>query len=143
MKVVICASIVFTPQIKETADALLELGYEVEIPFGSRKILKGEILLEDFLIIKQEKGDVDFKKEGDVIRGYFHLIKDSDAVLVLNYDKSGVKNYIGGNTLIEMAFAHVLDKKIFLLNSIPDISYKDEIVVMEPIVLDGDLSKIS
>lgn len=41
-----------------------------------------------------------------------------------------------------MAFAHVLDKKIFLLNPIPEIPYKDEIVAMQPIILDGDLAKI-
>lgn len=34
----------------------------------------------------------------------------SDAILVLNYDKKGIKNYIGGNTLMEMGFAHVHDK---------------------------------
>ncbi len=62
--------------------------------------------------------------------------------LAVNIDKKGIKNYIGGNTFLEMGFAHVLDKKIFLLNEIPDISYKDEIKAMQPIILNGDLSKI-
>ena len=73
----------------------------------------------------------------------FNLIKESDAVLVVNVDKNDIKNYIGGNTLLEMGFAHVLNKKIFLLNNIPDISYKDELRAMQPIVLNNDLSKIS
>jgi len=57
-------------------------------------------------------------------------------------DKNGIGNYIGGNTLIEMAFAHVLNKKIFLLNPVPEISYKDEIIAMQPIILNGNLEKI-
>lgn len=41
-----------------------------------------------------------------------------------------------------MAFAHVLNKKIFLLNPIPQINYSDEIEAMNPIILNHDLSKI-
>jgi predicted RNA-binding protein with PUA domain len=44
--------------------------------------------------------------------------------------------------LIEMAFACALDKKIYLLNPIPEMNYSDEIFAMKPIVLSGDLSKI-
>jgi hypothetical protein len=40
-----------------------------------------------------------------------------------------------------MAFAHVLGKRIFLLNSIP-MSYTDEIRCMDPVVINGDLSGI-
>lgn len=32
---------------------------------------------------------------------------------------------------------------IFLLNEIPEVSYRDEIVAMGPNILNGDLSKIS
>jgi len=60
----------------------------------------------------------------------------------VNYDKRGIKNYIGGNSFLEMGFAHILQKKIFLLNGIPEIIYSDEIKAMQPTVLNGDLSKI-
>ncbi|MBT4597707.1 hypothetical protein HOC76_01665, partial [bacterium] len=50
-----------------------------------------------------------------------------------------IDSYIGGNTFLEMGFAHVLGKKIFLLNGIPDISYKAEIIAMQPKCLKGDL----
>ena len=67
----------------------------------------------------------------------------SDAILVLNYDKKGIKNYIGGNTLMEIGFAHILNKKIFLLNPIPDIDfYKSEIEATKPIILNGNLSNL-
>ena len=60
----------------------------------------------------------------------------------MNYEKRGIKNYIGGNVFLEIGFAHVLGKKIFLLNEIPDMFYKDEIESMDPIVLKGNLNKI-
>lgn len=65
-----------------------------------------------------------------------------DAILVMNYDRRGVKNYIGGNTLMEIGFAHILGKKIFLLNPVPDMHYKSEIEAVEPIILDGDMAGI-
>jgi len=62
---------------------------------------------------------------------------------VLNYDRKGINNYIGGNTLIEIGYAHILHKKIFLLNPIPEIEfYKSEIEAVRPVILNGDISKI-
>ena len=144
-KIVICGSISATPQIKEVSDKLLEMGYETELPVYTKKILAGEITLEEFLRKKEQEGDFDFRNKAneDVIKRYYRLIKEADAILVVNIDKNGIRNYIGGNTLMEMGFAHVLEKKIFLLNDIPDISYKDEIRAMQPIMLNGDLSKIA
>ena len=56
MKIVICASISFTSEIKEVANKLRELGHEVEIPFYSQKIIEGRISLEEFEKIKQKMG---------------------------------------------------------------------------------------
>jgi len=78
----------------------------------------------------------------DLIRNHFREIEKSEAILVLNYSKGRAKNYIGGNTLMEMGYAFYLNKKIFLLNPIPYQSYRDEIVAMQPKVLKGDLGKI-
>ena len=70
-------------------------------------------------------------------------MQDLDAVLVLNLDRKGIKNYIGGNTLMEIGFAYVLNEKIFLYNPIPEIEfYKSEIEAVKPIVINGDLSLI-
>ncbi len=71
-------------------------------------------------------------------------MQGSHAVLVMNLDKHGVRNYIGGNTLMEIGFAHVLNQKIFLYNPIPEIPYyKSEIEAVRPIVINGDYSLIS
>jgi len=144
MKIVICASISFTYKIKKISDELKKLGHEVEIPFSSKRILNGEISLEEFEKTKRKKGDIEFRREAreELIKRYFKIIKDADAILVLNLDKNGIKNYIGGNTFLEMGFAHVLNKKIFLFNDIPDMLYKDEIKAMNPVIINGDITRI-
>ncbi|MFA5926519.1 MAG: hypothetical protein WC831_06400 [Parcubacteria group bacterium] len=143
MKIAICASIEFTPKIKELADALTECGHEVEIPLTSQKILRGELTLENFLKEKKERGDGAFRKiKDDVIKRYFEIIKGIDALLVLNLEKKSVPGYIGGNTFLEMGFAHVLGKPIYLFGAIPEMIYTDEIKAMQPVVISGDLSKI-
>ena len=142
MEIAICGSLNFTYKIKKLADELKNLGFKVSIPIGSEKILKGEFSLNE---IKKEKEKGDFSKRAiklDSIRNYYRIIKESDAVLIANFDKNNIKNYIGGNSFLEMGFAHVLNKKIFLLNEIPEMIYTDEIKAMQPIILNNDFSKI-
>lgn len=92
---------------------------------------------------EKEKIKLHQKYNMDAIREFWREMQGADAVLVLNYDKKGVKNYIGGNTLMEMGFAHVLNQKIFLLNPIPEINfYKTEIEAMKPVIINGDLNLI-
>jgi hypothetical protein len=142
MKIAICGSLDFTHEIKSLADELIGKGFEVEIPPSSRKILNGEFTVDD---IKFDKNNGNFPAraiKSDAIREYWKTIGDSDAILVANFDKKGVKNYIGGNTFLEMGFAHVLNKRIFLLNDIPEMIYSDEIKAMQPTVLGGALEKV-
>ena len=71
------------------------------------------------------------------------LIKKIDAVLVLNFDKNDKeKNYIGGATFLEIYDAFRLKKKIYLYNDIPKGMLYDEIQGFNPIIINGDLSKI-
>lgn len=67
------------------------------------------------------------------------VIDENDAVLVLNFEKNGIPNYIGGATFLEMYEAFKLGKKIFLYNPIPDGSLRDEIAGFGPILLNGTL----
>ena len=82
------------------------------------------------------------KIEHDLIRDHFEKIKNSDAILVANVKKKGVKGYIGGNSFLEMGFAFALNKPIYLLEEIPDVGYRDEIEAMTPLILNGNFSKI-
>ncbi|MDD3487231.1 MAG: hypothetical protein PHF35_02550 [Candidatus Moranbacteria bacterium] len=84
------------------------------------------------------------KYNKDAIREFWNAMQKANAVLVLNLDKNGEKNYIGGNTFLEIGFAHILNQKIFLYNPIPEIPYyKTEIIAMKPIVINRDLSLIN
>ena len=68
---------------------------------------------------------------------------NSDCVLVVNLDKKGIKNYIGGNTFLEMGFTFVNFRDIFLYNSLPKSSdYLPELQAMQPIIINSDISKI-
>jgi hypothetical protein len=143
MRIVICGSLNFTHEIKKLAEDLKKSGFDVTIPISSEKILRGEFSLEDIKKCKEDGKFSEMAIKFDSIREYWKKIKNSDAILVANFDKNNVKNHIGGNSFLEMGFAHVLRKRIFLLNEIPDMHYKDEIKAMQPVVLNGDLSKIS
>lgn len=78
----------------------------------------------------------------NLIRDYYNEIDKGDAILAVNEDLNNTEGYVGGNTFLEIGFAHVLNKKIFLLNPIPEMIYKEEIEAMQPVVLNGDLKKI-
>lgn len=79
----------------------------------------------------------------DLINMHWHKILKSNCILVANYEKKDIPGYIGGNTFLEMGFAFVTGKPIFLLNAIPEMSYSSELMGMQPIVIDNDLSKIA
>jgi len=132
MKIAICGSMAFSKEMLKVAEQLTELGHYVNIPEGAEEYANGHILVED-----------KWKKiNKNLIRNWFKVIESSDAIVVLNYTKNNIDNYVGGNSLIEMAFAHVLYKKIFLLNNIPKINYSDEIESFKPVIIHGDLNKI-
>jgi len=144
MKIVICSSIDFSQKLAEVKKELEKKKHEIEIPLYAKKIINGEVSMTDYLKEKEKNGDLELRKKSkeDLIKRHFNNIKTCDAILVLNYDKKGIKNYVGGNTFLEMGFAYVLNKKIFLLNPVPELNYKDEIEAMKPIILNGDLDLI-
>ncbi|OGZ69509.1 MAG: hypothetical protein A3D44_03780 [Candidatus Staskawiczbacteria bacterium RIFCSPHIGHO2_02_FULL_42_22] len=127
----------FAKEMLDTKNQLEKLGHICFIPESTDNYAEG----------KMEKvsgsESAERKIANNFIRKHYELITNSDAILVLNYDKKGVKNYIGGNSLMEMGFAHVHNKKVFLLNPVPYLSYSDEISAMTNMVLNGDLNKIA
>ena len=136
LKVAICGSMVFTDEMLETQKKLETLGNTVFVSGFAQSHLGKSMEDREKLAIKQ-------KNENDAMREYWNLIQTVDAILVLNLDKRGVKNYIGGNAFLEMGFAYVLNKKIYVLNDLPENDiYKSEIEAMRPVVVNGDLEKI-
>ena len=70
-------------------------------------------------------------------------VKDIDAILVLNFEKNGQSNYIGGATFLEMYEAFKLERKIYLYHPVPEGILKDEILGFSPLVINEDLSLIT
>lgn len=135
MRVTICGSVAFYGKLAGLKEELEKLGVdEAVIPFGFGvdEDKKAKLTLEE---------DAKRKIEYDLINKHYQHILRSDAVLVANYDKNGIKGYIGGNTLLEMAFAFVNNRDIFLLNPAPTLLYTAEIDGMKPIVVNEDVSK--
>jgi len=125
MRIAICGSMSFIEGMRALAGDLKDLGHKVVLP-------------------KDNESSVEAKIKNDYISYYFKEIQKSDAILVFNLEKNCVSGYIGPNTFLEMGFAHVLDKRIFLFKSLPLVSpYIDEIQAMQPIVMDGDLAKLA
>ncbi len=136
MKIGVVGSMQYTEKMMSARDELIKLGHDAFVtdlaePFVGKT--------DD----EKEKIKINQKQNMDAIREFWRKMQGADAILVMNLDKHGVKNYIGGNTFLEMGFAHVLDQKIFLLNPIPEMPYyQTEIVAMKPVVINGDLTVI-
>lgn len=137
MKITICASMSFAKEMLAVQRMLERAGHQVMVPDGATEYLDG-------VADKNERQEGAKRKIArDLIRQHHAYIEKSDAILVLNYDKKGIKNYIGGNAFLEMGFAFVLGKELFMLHDGPNIDMiKEEIMAMQPIVLNGDIQKI-
>jgi hypothetical protein len=136
MRVGVIGSMQYTEQMIELRDQLKELGHDAFVTTLADPFI-GKTDDEKERIKLYQKGNL------DAIREFWRLMQGADAVVVANYDKHGIKHYIGGNTLMEIGFAHVLDQKIFLLNPIPDIPYyRSEIEAVKPVIIHGDLNLI-
>lgn len=136
MKIGIIGSMAFTDRMLEVEKELQSLGHETKVSgFAAEYAGKSQDEIER---LKLED-----KNGRDAIREFWDKMQSLEAVLVLNFDRKGILGYIGGNTLMELGFAHVLNLKIFLWNQIPEIDfYKTEIEAVKPVIINGDLLKI-
>ena len=147
MKITICGSIAFLNEMLETKKQLEELGHIIKMPPVELEDGKGNLIsaTDYYKLRRKTTGNEDWvwdRKEW-AIREHFDKVVWSDAILVLNHDKNNIKGYIGANTFLEMGLAFHLNKKIYLLNSIPELSYKEELLGIKPIVINGNLNLIA
>lgn len=134
MKIVLCGSLKFANEMRKLEAELAKKGHHVLLPI--------EMQNTNYQKKTSEEGIRNIISH-DLIRTHYKKILDADAILVVNHDSKGIKNYIGGNTFLEMGFAHVNGKKVFVLNSLPtELNYYEELAGMQPVVLNGDLSKV-
>lgn len=147
MKITICGSIAFQDEVLSVKEKLEKLGHEVKLWPLKLEGEKGQLIsAKKYYKIRKIAADDEkwvWDRKAEAVLRHFNKVDWSDAILVANYDKNDVKGYIGGNTLMEIGLAFFLKKKIYLLNQIPELPYKEEILGVKPIILNGDLTKIT
>jgi len=141
MKIYVLGSTTFRTEMVETKNRLSELGYDAWIHPHYEEFADGKRKKH---LARWENGEkAALKRENDYFREHYKNILKSDAILIVNLEKNTIKNYIGGNVLIEMGQAYVNDKAIYFLNGMPKgLPYMDEIEAMDVVCLHGDLSHI-
>lgn len=146
MKITLCGSIAFYDEMNKAKIELEKVGNEVKLPPHEIADENGKMIpIKQYYATRKATITTDgwiWDRKADAIRWHFDKVAWSDAILVLNHTKHDVQNYIGGNTLLEMGLAFYLKKPIYLYYPIPEMAYKEEILGMKPVVIDGDLSKI-
>lgn len=138
MKITVCGSMAFAKEMIDIKNRLEKSGHTCFIPDGADDYANGRV--------ERIGGSEGAKRKitNDLIRKHYDLINNSDAILVLNYKKKDIENYIGGNSFLEIGYAHILRKKIFLINDIPEIELiKQEIEAVQPIIINGNLNLVS
>ncbi|MDE1974973.1 MAG: hypothetical protein KGI49_00480 [Patescibacteria group bacterium] len=141
IKIYVLGSSHFMQEMVKCSEELRKMGYEGWIHEDYEAFVRGD---KKDIVNKWQNGEhAAVKREENYLREHYQHILQSDAVLIVNAEKNGIKNYIGGNVLIEMGQAYVNDKRIYFLYDMPTNSpYLDEIESMDPICLHGDLNNI-
>ncbi|MBN1644462.1 hypothetical protein JW851_00280 [Candidatus Woesearchaeota archaeon] len=136
MKIFICASKHLYHLIPPIKEELEKKGHSITLPNSF-----DDPMLEEKVKAKGREEHIRVKSY--YLRKQIEKVMANDAILVMNFEKRGQQNYIGGATFLEIFKAFELGKPVFLMNPIPENnSLSDELIGMNPIILNQDLSKI-
>ena len=140
--ITLCSSASFFRDVLGVEKELKTLGFEVKIPYTAVKMRK----TGDYRVTTYKTWFNDPKKYNRktwLTKNHFAKVKTGDAVLVVNKSKNGIDGYIGGATFGEMVIAFDYKKPIYLLNPISTkLPFFEEVMAMQPIFLNGDITKI-
>ena len=131
-RITICSSMQFKAEIIVTKDQLESMGFAVLTPELSEKSV-------DYMSLPVEEQRA---AKRTFIQNHFKRIEESDAILVLNYEKKGIGGYIGSNTLMEIGVAFNLGKKIYLLHELAEQGCKEEVLSLVTAILNGNLEDL-
>ena len=135
MKIFIVCSKYFYHKISPTKNFLETRGHKIMLPNSFE-----DPFYEEKMKKLNKNSHIKFKQK--MMRLHEPKIKKNDAILVMNLEKNKIPNYIGGGTFMEVVKAWELDKKIFFYNQLPKCSFTDELIGINPIIINRDLSKI-
>lgn len=134
-KIFIICSKAFYGQIPPIKEVLEANGWEVHLPHT----YENPNAENEWYAKSDEEHS---KMKGKMFKLSREKIKQIDAVLTLNFDKNGQKNYIGGSTFLELYEAFMEDKTIYLYNNVPEGLLYDEIKGFSPTIINGDLNLV-
>lgn len=132
MKIFVCCSKAFYPRVAPIKHQLEAMRHNVTLP-NSYDNPGREVEMHNLGAREHAQW------KASMLRLQKQKVEDCDVILVLNFTKNGVSNYIGGATFLEMYMAFEASKPIFLYNQIPEGMLRDEILSFEPTVINGDL----
>ena len=135
MIVTICGSMTALKEMSYCKDYLVEKGHTVYTP-------------EPFITeeeVEQEHGrEYLLKMKLFFTKRHYDKIEKADVVFIVNPEKKGFHGYIGSNTLMELAVAMYLEKKIVLLQTPSEEQPNyEELAGLEATVLEGNLDLIN
>lgn len=145
MKIYVLGSSSFKNKMVQCKNELCALGYDGWIHPHYEAIVRGEMQGQVSCWANGDSTEkARIKQENNYLHDHYKHILESDAVLIVNDKKNGIKNYIGGNVLMEMGQAYVNHKQIYILNGMPaGLPYTAEIEAMVPICLEGAVANIT
>lgn len=140
--ITICSSASFYKDVLDIETQLKKCGFKVKVPKTANTMKRtGDFNVDHYRTWFKKAAD--YKIKTRLMNGHFKKVVESDAILVVNQEKKGIRGYIGGNVLMEMAIAFHYKKPIYLWNPIDHTSpFEEEIKGMNAIVIDQELSKI-
>jgi hypothetical protein len=140
--ITICSRASHYRQVLEIEKELKKLGFKIKIPKTANTMKRNN----DFDVSHYKtwfKNKNDYHKKTKLMLGHFKKVIESDAILITNFEKNGIKGYIGGNTLMEMLVAFLNKKPIYIYNKPSEkLSTIEEIYGLKPKIINGDLTKI-
>jgi len=140
--ITICSSASFYPEVILFRDKLNERGWKVFVPHSAALMeRKGSFNVAAYKTWFSNPRHL--KRKTWLMENHLRKIAMADSIFVVNLSKKGINGYVGGNGLIEMFYAHLKKKKIYMLNPISKQSpLREEVMGLRPVVVKGDLRKI-
>lgn len=144
MILIICSSARFAKESREIKEKLDEKGVDALLYPQMVRVKKKTVTAGEFHAMRKKnltKELLTVKKQ--LMDEHIAKIKNSDAVLVLNFDRPKSPRYIGGNSFLEMGIAYALGKKVFIWKRpTKTLPYYEEIMAMRPTIIEEDLGKM-
>ena len=135
MKIFICTSKHNYGYVDKIKKELEEMGHVITAPNSYDNPMKEEEI--------KERGTEEHRVwKSKIIKLQKEKVGANDCILVLNFEKNGQVNYIGGATFLEIFIAFDSQKEVYLYNPIPEGNFKDELIGMGVKVINGNLNLI-